>query len=634
MADGQPGRRARLRARGDLLAVVGAIVAGAVGIVLSTRGSYFTTDDHVFFAQALEQPFGLHFLTDPIYDHFSPWHRLQDQLIASVTHQGWWLALTISLLWYAACVGAFTLVVRSIVGRHPAGTLVCIVFALSPVFVRAAQWWALAAQMLPQVCFTLLATWAALRWAQTRRALWVALSLGFFALALMGFIKGLLALGFIAWVLYLLPTGDRPLRVVPDLILRRDRWLWLGLAGLSVAYVIIISADRYYRFIGQAPGPGKALWAEYLLTGWTQGVAPLSLDATIPPHPGVGNWIVVVACQAAILGFAAWGVFRRPTLLGTWLGAGTIALAALVMSGQARLTSAGVDFVALDPRYVIEGALATLLALAVTAHAVWPSLSWPAMPRRAWIAGLATVAVCAGLATDAFTRLERSWTPGPQNRRYFAELDRSLDALAQRGVRPAILDGSTPEFIVPTAITGANLLSRVLPLHRSDVRVGTPTGPPATIDPDGRVRLIDPRVERSGDVRALARARVLTPAPPPGQPLCIGAGAGQRPFGVLVPNAKAPDRARVLQLDFTTPLRRPVTGTINTHNGGPDRAVVNGVAVPTNQTAPLRIRPGQRGIRLIVAYGPVTALGLRLDPGSQICIRSLTVASFRPRLPT
>ena len=62
MADGQPGLRTRLSARGDLLAVVAATIAGAVGIALSTRGSYFTTDDHVFFAQALEQPFDLHFL--------------------------------------------------------------------------------------------------------------------------------------------------------------------------------------------------------------------------------------------------------------------------------------------------------------------------------------------------------------------------------------------------------------------------------------------------------------------------------------------------------------------------------------------------------------------------------------------
>jgi len=255
------------------------------------------------------------------------------------------------------------------------------------------------------------------------------------------------------------------------------------------------------------------------------------------------------------------------------------------------------------------------------------------MPRRAWIPALATVAACAGLATDAFTRLERSWAPGPQNRRYFTELDRSLDALAHQGVRPAILDGATPELIVPSAITGANLLSRVLPLHRSDVLVGTTAGMPATIDYDGHVRLIHPRVERSGDIRALARARVLTPVPPPGQPLCIGAGETPRPFGLLVPNAQAPDHVRVLQLDFTTRLSQPASGTVTTDNGRPGPVVIKGVAIPKTQTAPLRVKPGQSGIRLIVGYGPIAALGLRLDPGSRICVRSLTVTTFRPRLP-
>lgn len=56
-----------------------------------------------------------------------------------------------------------------------------------------------------------------------------------------------------------------------------------------------------------------------------------------------------------------------------------IALATLVMSGQARLTTFGIDFVALDPRYVLEASPATLLALAVTARVLWPSLTWPAL---------------------------------------------------------------------------------------------------------------------------------------------------------------------------------------------------------------------------------------------------------------
>ena len=103
--------------------------------------------------------------------------------------------------------------------------------------------------------------------------------------------------------------------------------MWLGLAGLSIAYVVIISGERYYRYISQAPAPSKTMWVEYLFAGWTQGAGPLTLNGTVPPNPGI-------------------------------------------------------DFVALDPRYVLEASLATLLAQAVTARVLWPSLTWPALPRR------------------------------------------------------------------------------------------------------------------------------------------------------------------------------------------------------------------------------------------------------------
>jgi len=47
--------------------------------------------------------------------------------------------------------------------------------------------------------------------------------------------------------------------------------MWLGLAGLSIAYVVIISGERYYRYISQAPAPSKTMWVEYLFAGWPRG---------------------------------------------------------------------------------------------------------------------------------------------------------------------------------------------------------------------------------------------------------------------------------------------------------------------------------------------------------------------------
>jgi len=61
--------------------------------------------------------------------------------------------------------------------------------------------------------------------------------------------------------------------------------------------------------------------------------------------------------------------------------------------------------------------------------------------------------------------------------------------------------------------------------------------------------------------------------------------------------------------------------------------VVRGVRIPRTLTPPLRLEAGATGIRLIVGYGPIVGLGVVLDAGSRICVRSLTVASFPPRSP-
>ena len=106
-----------------------------------------------------------------------------------------------------------------------------------------------------------------------------------------------------------------------------------------------------------------------------------------------------------------------------------------------------------------------------------------------------------------------------------------------------------------------------------------------------------------------------------------------RPLALLVADAYPADRLRALQLDFTSPLRRPVNGTVTTDNGSKASVVINGATIPKIQSTPLRLKAGQTGVRLIVGYGPIVALGLRMDPGDQLCIRSLAVTSFRPRLP-
>ena len=96
-------------------------LAGAVGVawlIATTSGSFFTSDDHVFFAQDRAMPFGWRYLSEPTNDHFAVWPRLLDHVVASTTDQGWWLAMGIGLALYGLTLGLFALLVRELVGDH------------------------------------------------------------------------------------------------------------------------------------------------------------------------------------------------------------------------------------------------------------------------------------------------------------------------------------------------------------------------------------------------------------------------------------------------------------------------------------------------------------------------------------
>ncbi len=419
------------------------MLVGGAWIVALCAGSFFTTDDHVFFAQAREQPFGRHFLSEPIYDHFSPWHRLADHVVSSLTHQGWWLAMVISLGWYAGCVVVFGAVVRRLGGHW----LFVAVFALSPVWVEATQWWALSAQLYPELFFALLALLCALHGR-------LVLAVLAYALALCAFIKALLVLPVL-------------------LVARRDRRFAAALGVLTVVYLVIISGDRYYRFIGAGPKPTAELWLKYLVAGWGEGVAPLVLNGSVGRVLGPGVLVVVIA-NVAILGL----VVRRPHRV--WLLAFAVVLGGLILSGGARLGTEGVETVALDPRYNAEGAIALLLAAAYVLRDVRLS---------PWLLIVPVIfSVIAGL------RLERDWV-APQHKRYF-----SAFAESYRGQK--LIDGVVPQVIVAAQIAPYNAFSRVLPNREPDVSIGAPAAS-SYFDFSGRVRHVTLRRVASGSCPAV-----------------------------------------------------------------------------------------------------------------------------------
>lgn len=113
-----------------------AIVAAVVGVALVVRsavGSWFTSDDLVFLGEATEMPLGRSFLTEPIYDHFSPWHRGLDAVVVLRLPLDWAVPTAITVVLVVVVLG----LAWAVLGRLTSGPVRVVGFALlalSPIF--------------------------------------------------------------------------------------------------------------------------------------------------------------------------------------------------------------------------------------------------------------------------------------------------------------------------------------------------------------------------------------------------------------------------------------------------------------------------------------------------------------------
>lgn len=569
------------------VAAVVVVAVAVASVCWAALGSFYTTDDHVFFWQAREQSFGLRFLTEPIYDHLSPWHRLNHHIAGALGGDyAWWPTALVAIGWCLATLGAGWLLVRELAeARRAVAPVGLALLAVSPVLVQAGQWWAVAAQGFPQLAFGFLALWAGVRASRGGGRGWAALAVLAYGLALCGFIKALLLPA------VLLVLAGRP---------RRTTWaLWAGLAAVSTAYLLVISGDRYYRFVGELPPPTGTEWLELLVLGLLGGTVPAVFGAAVGQDPGALGLAVVALTNLALAALVAFTVRRAPSTWRPWAGAGAVAVLALVMSGGARLGEQGAAYIAFQPRYTAEGAIALQLAAVV-------ALARTGLPgRRVLVAAAAALVV---LTVGSTVRQDREWV-ADRHRAWFTELSRSTDELRAAGLRPAVVDGVTPGFLVADPLIGLNLLSKVVPLREPGLPVGVAQGTPVLPRADGRL------------------VPVRLGAPGPSRP-SLGPGAclegPSRPLSVDL-DLPPSDLVHVLDLRFE-PLERPFAGVVVADSGAAANEVA-GTALPPRITTYPRVPAGRTSWRFLVAGGRLDRVTLTADAGSRMCLRDVAVRS-------
>ncbi len=313
-------------------------IALQIGAALWLNAStYFFQDDFLFLEQARTQPFGLTYLREDLFEHFSPVSRLLDSVLALTTPPSFALARTIQMVLFAATLAAFGWVMVTILGHRWSALVVTVLFGQSLFLMRLLMWWTATANILPATCFGLLAMGFYLRWRRGGSAWQLAGSLLAFAVALLDYEDAMLLPVFLL-LIRLLVLEDR---LTPLAWLRavwKEKWAWLAYGVMDV----VALANYLLGYYVSVARPSLAQLGRFLELGLFESFIPALFGVKDPQLPVTSHLGLVVALDLiAVLGVGI-VVWRRPRAWRCVVVFVLVFLIAMVPLGLNRITLFGV----------------------------------------------------------------------------------------------------------------------------------------------------------------------------------------------------------------------------------------------------------------------------------------------------
>jgi len=446
----------------ELAAIAAIVLLGALGLWLATRGSYFYADDYLDRVTARIPNFGLDYLKQPYFDHFSPGRRVLDKVVLARDTLSWPLAQAVLICAYAGAVAAYWLFARQVMSVR-AALVTSGMVAAGVVFVRIAQWWAAGAQQIPYLTLSLVFLAAAAHWCRTRRAWALAVAVLSFAGALAFYEKAvLLGLVFAAvWYIAVPASAPRPRELL--LRVRSDLALWIPVVGLLVAFTVIIKTGPYLTSGNRG---SLEQWNQYLRVVWNRGTTPMILGQSIPYVTDTLEEAYVWLSQLLLLGIGLVTCLTRRRALRVWLvylGL-WIAFVALIGSGRLGTLGPGIGY---DPRYNVEFVYLLPLALGLACSGPVRDSRLlariPRLPGRALPALGVLLAVLFLLsAADGHRDVADAW-PAGQAHSYLNRLSADVARLRARGLDPVFAaDAPAPGALNPGQLSPVNTLPALL----------------------------------------------------------------------------------------------------------------------------------------------------------------------------
>ncbi|HEV3294660.1 MAG TPA: hypothetical protein VG123_37240 [Streptosporangiaceae bacterium] len=611
-----------LRAHGVTLGAVALIAAQLWWKAILLAHSYFRQDDYQYLGRALDSGLGWKYLMQVDDGHLAPIGMVLNWALARISLFSWPLTCAVILPLLAAACFAMLRMLRTVFGNRPAILIPLGLFLFSPLSLAAADWWAVAFEILPLQIAMFMAIDAHVRYlrdGRTRTAvtavIWLAVGL---ASSDKGAVVPLLLFALTAAFFVTEPRTHWVKAIARAAARYRRAWLWYGglLTGYLILYFVQLSGSSIQP---SSPGPASRLasltvtmFEKNLVPGalggpWQWWAGGLGYAQAGPPAQlvqlawAVAIVVVIASCVCRVGAWRAWAIVI-----------GWVVAADLVPVAFGRLQVFPATLLGVQTRYVTDatGVLALCAGLAFLPVAG----ERDAYRLRAGTLGVrvqvrAVVAVLAALflagAAVSLQGLESVTAASVTQARSYIATMRLAVTRAPRGA--TIVAGATPAFIMDPGLFW---------LQGYTSKVADPI---AQTEPPRRLTFTATPLGQAGQLMIFnARGQLLSAAV--GGPSSWPPPPGQKCWPVTIAATSIPLNGTLYRWPWMVRLA---------YSGPAGR-----LAVSFGGTLSTVWLPAGKG----VVYVPVTGAGdsviLQLADGSasgaSTCVTQLTVGSIQP----
>lgn len=595
------------------------LVPVAVAGFLTAR-SGFVYDDLPSLRQAQGRSLSFDFLTEPVFGHFAPGHRLVDWSLERFFPFNFRAAHLILLTLFAISLYLFHRLLAELFGRGLRPVVLTLVYGASVIHVAVIQWWASGVDVLPATLLSFLCMLAYVRFFRTGATVHLIVSVAALSLAMMFYVKPIFVPLYLILLRLFVLEPDRPVRELFAEVVREGR-IWLAYL-IPVGLFAVVYEATYPTSLNE---PSVSNIINYLRILWTRVYVPNLFGLWVPAGElQTPMWLAAATTHLALIGLVAWTIIRRRSAGRAWVFFALSFLPNTVIVGATRIGYFPAVAIAYSLRFNVE--ICFLFAIALGA-----ALGPRAEIRRP-VAALVGLAVAGGIALSWWGGYQVSrpdvWT-GAQSRIWLDRVNEELEDLRRAGIDAAVVDGTIPEYVVPDVMAPYNSTPEVVPLLDDEVGFDAYGRDLVAIAADGSVRPVQFIAEAGWNGVAdfhSGAVKVIGAVPREGPDgLCVT--TGNDPAAIVVDPPASLSAAAHLRLEYgavepvTVALEiREVPVTASEPNTAPGR--VRAVKLPAG---------GRRVLVRDLSAPRIGSVVIIILARSELCVHRLEVGPLMPR---